>query len=69
MDDEHEAFGNGPSSTPATKGMFDSGMKGFIEQKNQADPNERELFHGTTQGAVEAILRSGFDDRLWDPEG
>ncbi len=67
MDDE--ASGHGPSSTRATKGMFDSGMKSFIEQKNQTDPNERELFHGMTQDAVEAIFRSGLDDRFWDPEG
>ncbi len=50
--------------------MLYAGMKQFLQNKNKADPNERtELFHGTRQDAVDAILRSGFDDKFWNGGG
>jgi hypothetical protein len=29
------------------------------------NPNERELFHGTSGEAIDGILNDGFDDRYW----
>ncbi|CAF5175173.1 unnamed protein product, partial [Rotaria sp. Silwood1] len=33
------------------------------------DPNERELFHGTGDKAIEGIINAGFDDRFFSPSG
>jgi hypothetical protein len=46
------------------------GMKDFLQNKNKGDPNEKEeLFHGTKEDAVNAILRNGFDDKFWNAGG
>jgi hypothetical protein len=49
---------------------FYENMKRIIAREcPNDDPNERELFHGTSGDAIEGIINRGYDDRCFSPHG
>ncbi|CAF4735473.1 unnamed protein product, partial [Rotaria sp. Silwood2] len=46
------------------------GLKKVIRtQCSGFNPNERELFHGTSGDGIKGITEYGFDDRFYNPDG
>jgi hypothetical protein len=54
---------------PYLEDAYDAMKKIIAKQCKGFNPNERELFHGTSDAAIKGIAEDGFDDRFFNREG
>jgi hypothetical protein len=54
---------------PYLEDSYDAMKKIIAKQCRGFNPNERELFHGTSDAAIKGITEDGFDDRYFNRNG
>ena len=54
---------------PDVESLYKNMKKNIAKECSDNDPNERELFHGTSGDAIEGIINRGYDDRFYNPHG
>ncbi len=54
---------------PYLEDSYDAMKKIIAKQCRGFNPNERELFHGTSDAAIKGITEDGFDDRYFSRDG
>ncbi len=54
---------------PDIESLYENMKRTIARECPNDDPNERELFHGTSGKAIEGIINRGYDDRYFSPNG
>ena len=54
---------------PDIESLYENMKKTISKECPGNDPNERELFHGTSGDAIDGIFNRGYDDRYFNPTG
>jgi hypothetical protein len=54
---------------PDIESLYENMKRTIAKECPNDDPNERELYHGTSGNAIEGIINRGYDDRYFSPDG